>query len=412
MDDREAWKICFEVNLAFHTLTPPGQWSCLVCGKQEAIADQRLGQFRSDFVCTAIDCSKSHVKGWSPKHSRLCSVCDQEVVLDVTRRKQRCFESGCRRWLQVDREAVAERLKDGTALEKYFDLLDDSKLECQLCGEIVERVGGSLRPPTRLCDHDATTCNDCTESLLRSNIGNGNWQSIKCPDAECRKVFTKEDVRSFAQSDTFKETFRKYTKLLNEQAMSNNPKFVWCPTNCGNGQIHEAGELDPEWRCLKCNNLNCFNCRDSGIVCNWHKQRRAKILAALSRARVSPENAAQASADEKMLEKLTKRCPFKGCGSRIYFDGNKCNHMRCSGAHGCGIAFCYECKVLMSCAPRSTCHGNNCLWDVAHLKGCSVGLASRIPAVSKLPLARDSRYREGWDLDPGYEGARKFKGVE
>lgn len=41
----------------------------------------------------------------------ICIECDEDILLRITERKQKCFQQGCTRLLGVNREVVEKRLK-------------------------------------------------------------------------------------------------------------------------------------------------------------------------------------------------------------------------------------------------------------------------------------------------------------
>lgn len=49
-------------------------------------------------------------------------------------------------------------------------------------------------------------------------------------------------------------------------AMSELPDFVWCPTDCGAGQLHETGTDQPIVTCIQCQHKYCFI---HGVA--WHR---------------------------------------------------------------------------------------------------------------------------------------------
>lgn len=49
-------------------------------------------------------------------------------------------------------------------------------------------------------------------------------------------------------------------------AVGEAPDFVWCPTGCGSGQVHEAGRDLPIVSCVQCSHQFCFT---HGVA--WHE---------------------------------------------------------------------------------------------------------------------------------------------
>lgn len=48
--------------------------------------------------------------------------------------------------------------------------------------------------------------------------------------------------------------------------MAEADNFVWCPSDCGSGQIHDSGNAQPIVTCLHCGHRSCFEHHVS-----WHK---------------------------------------------------------------------------------------------------------------------------------------------
>lgn len=50
-------------------------------------------------------------------------------------------------------------------------------------------------------------------------------------------------------------------------AVDEAPDFVWCPNNCGFGQMHEAGDAGPIVQCARCRFKFCFHHQSA-----WHEE--------------------------------------------------------------------------------------------------------------------------------------------
>jgi hypothetical protein len=151
-------------------------------------------------------------------------------------------------------------------------------------------------------------------------------------------------------------------------------------------------EDNTRWVCKKCKASNCFTCKalwHQGLTCMQIKLKRENDPASLA-----------------LLQQTTKKCP--GCGHRI--EKNRfCKDMICQksvgtassripslhlgqqadskGTGGCGIEFCWACKIIYK---PIKAHLSNCPqrpWDS--------------PTVPK-PTMPNNMYQHDWDNDPGY----------
>ena len=116
--DLEDWTLCWKVNLVFHKAIKKGSWKCVVCHKEHE--DSEIS-FRSEFGQQAVACSAGHCDDfwfWSNGLSGPCPECDQDLVLNISRRKQKCFEEQCHRILNINVQVIKDRLGPGLLLEK------------------------------------------------------------------------------------------------------------------------------------------------------------------------------------------------------------------------------------------------------------------------------------------------------
>ena len=101
------WTLCWEVNLRFHARM---WWSldCYVCGKTQA-----SGNYHSNFLRDATSCRRGHSwKDWAKVGSCICNICDRDIVLDITRREEKCFVDGCESFLDVSVGVVEGKIDD------------------------------------------------------------------------------------------------------------------------------------------------------------------------------------------------------------------------------------------------------------------------------------------------------------
>lgn len=402
--DLEDWTLCWKVNLVFHKAIKKGHWKCIVCYKEHE--DSEIG-FRSEFGQQAVACSAGHCDDlwfWSNGLSGPCPECDQDLVLNISRRKQECFKEQCHRILNINVQVIKDRLGPGLLLEKYLNFSEKYKVfECITCGDKIPLHYAPSRSPTAKCNHDPTVCNTndcfrkecshkhqnecdpmpCLRKYVESCTKGRGWQNIVCPHPGCGSTLSARDVEEWAPP----EAFRSYNKQLLLRSLSNEPNFRWCYKECGHGQIHLAGENQPEWRCRKCKTLNCFKCQHEGHPgrgCEQHAKLRAYD-----------------DANEMKLAQTSKRCPKVGCGLRIRKWKDTCAHMTCrkdSDLGGCGTKFCWKCKIIFEIS-------GNGQYRYKHLAECPAinGIPGLdMPDPVPWPELSDPRYREGWDVDPEY----------
>jgi predicted nucleic acid-binding Zn ribbon protein len=109
-EDFKDWRVCWKVNVAFSTLFDNQEiTTCMKCGAE--IPPDTLPH-RSSFVSRVVESSCSHVGAGS-----LCSDCDVDMVFNITRGEETCFDHGCDEILSVDRSLIS------TALLKLPQLL-------------------------------------------------------------------------------------------------------------------------------------------------------------------------------------------------------------------------------------------------------------------------------------------------
>ncbi|KAH8702866.1 hypothetical protein GQ44DRAFT_778387 [Phaeosphaeriaceae sp. PMI808] len=387
-DDFEVWKICWEVNMLFHTPNLRGRYKCVFCKKEEE-SDRPSG---SDFALVAARCDANHDPGAFEEGRRIgvCPLCEVDLLQNIAERKQVCFKDGCRRLMTVNKYRVKQRLGQKEITEQYLVLVHKYRFfKCNTCFcEIsLDDPDEWVRAPTSKCEHDPTTCRDCLVMYIENAVRSNQWHSIKCPDEICGEKLDGRDVHEFAPP----EVFRQYDENITRTNLSKKPNFRWCHFQaCGNGQIVNNRGARREWRCTKCARLNCFDCKDEGHpgeTCVQHAQ-------------LKPHRAN----NENEIRRISKKCPKKNCGRRI----NKvagCIHMYCDPRYdGCGIKFCWKCKVIF---PKNAGQENSTWyssWEYKHIDGCKF-IGGRYDSASKQPRPRqgDPNYRDDWDQDPGYE---------
>ncbi|KAM0261324.1 hypothetical protein ACHAQJ_002355 [Trichoderma viride] len=177
------------------------------------------------------------------------------------------------------------------------------EIECVVCIVYKAPKDFPTSPITRQCTHFPSTCLECMEDTVRSELERKQWEAIACP--ECSSVLEYQDIQRFAD----KATKEKYDTLIIQRAIQEDPTFVWCSSDCGSGQLHDGGSDQQIMTCTSCGNKTCFQHKvawHTGLTCEQYDEegRRKK-----------KEDAASA----KMVKKVTKKCP--GCKSPIEKNG-------------------------------------------------------------------------------------------
>ncbi|KAI0125114.1 hypothetical protein BJ170DRAFT_488770 [Xylariales sp. AK1849] len=133
--------------------------------------------------------------------------------------------------------------------------------DCNVCAESKPVIAFPILSVSSQCTHAPATCLECVETSIQTEFKTKRWNDIHCP--ECHALMEYQDVERYAD----KETFARYQNLAFRGAVGEAPGFVWCPANCGSGQIHEAGNDQPIIRCAKCRHKFCFRHQVA-----WHEQ--------------------------------------------------------------------------------------------------------------------------------------------
>mmetsp|Transcript_11022 Transcript_11022/g.11113 ORF Transcript_11022/g.11113 Transcript_11022/m.11113 type:complete len:100 (-) Transcript_11022:681-980(-) len=77
------------------------------------------------------------------------------------------------------------------------------------------------------CNH--SFCFNCVVDYLEFNITNGQVVKIKCPQNQCPKEFTKDEIRQFGSQ----EIYDKYLRFKENIDVNMNADLKWCPRpNC------------------------------------------------------------------------------------------------------------------------------------------------------------------------------------
>ncbi|XEV06283.1 hypothetical protein FSHL1_011570 [Fusarium sambucinum] len=126
-------------------------------------------------------------------------------------------------------------------------------LDCAVCADTKHVDAFPRFSIAATCTHPPSTCLDCIQLSIESDLNSKLWTEIRCP--ECRELLEYADIQRYAN----KQTFTKYETIALRAAMSEADNFVWCTSGCGSGQIHESGSAQPIVACLHCNHRSCFH---------------------------------------------------------------------------------------------------------------------------------------------------------
>ena len=376
--DTDEWILCHRVNLHFYVVDD-NNYDCLAC--KQNVKPVR-GQRRTDFLQRVL-CSTGHDAHFADNKG-LCSDCDTEMILNISKRKQQCFYEGCSKLLTIDEPLLKWSLQRHRApkalLDAYLKIVKDHAIfDCIACCESISIYSDlcPTRTPTIDCMHDIDMCTLCFHEHLRSSIKPKQFERVRCPSNRCNQLLTRQDVKDLAPKDLFQgyEHGAFLTKI------STDPYFRWCtnPSDCNSGQLHPPADDDPCWTCTKCKFKSCFIEKIP-----WHEDQNCEQF------QLSKQFDGLSMQE---IRRTTKKCPKAGCGARIE-KVSGCKDMKCKKK--CQRTFCWSCKVIYDEAVAAGGRSQ-------HLAGC-VHKCDGWASVVARPGAEDPLYAKDWDVDPGYEG--------
>ncbi|CAK7230418.1 hypothetical protein SBRCBS47491_007577 [Sporothrix bragantina] len=430
------WILCSEVGLQFMRPARAPIIACVSCDTDcpDGKKDQSGSVFRSAFwrmtTCSAGHRPQPSKADTANSQAALCCSCDKEYVLQVVRGEQLCAHEGCQRRLRVHQDDVTDALWDHPGLLKaFYSLIKKySGYECAIHFDRVDvddnDNASKNKPLTDACNHDRNACAPCLTRMCEAAIQGDRLDDLVCPANGCRARLSRETLREYVSA----ASLRLYDKKLAFAAMARNPSFRWC--RCGHGQLHEAGNEQPEWTCGKCQARHCFICQDDeidveGRVCTHLRQAQqaraiVEIRDAYERARLTSETMARdreaaqnavgrlavqlrenTRGTQMVIAGTTKRCPRLGCKAPIQRDEG-CGHMTC---RRCRTEFCWACKVIWK-VPAGTVWGAaaghvSCTGTLLPLHLTTCKLASE-RTIERRHL-NTALYASRWDQDLGYD---------
>jgi hypothetical protein len=284
--------------------------------------------------------------------------------------------------------------KDDRNLEFGFLSLDDSHfglmldfgdlletLECVVCFNSLPLTAFPMENISVGCKHQPSTCLECLQRSIAYDHSNKVWDDIRCPEDGCFALLSFQDVRTYADRETFKQSVnllryreklmvRSYEQLSFQAALPPTLEFVWC-LRCSSGQYHEVTAIQPIVKCHSCNTCFCFNHQvpwHEGLSCeeySLHSRSKQTVLQETNRrctlfrslitrgptsklssshqytrlkskqgilvGRGAQEMGDRSRRDEELasiakIKETTKLCP--GCSWPIE-KNNGCDHMKC-----------------------------------------------------------------------------------
>jgi len=181
------------------------------------------------------------------------------------------------------------------------------------------------------CGHHS--CSDCLKRHLKTALfQGGNLEDLRCPDPNCKKSLTNEDIDEIAYGDKKSELIlKKHTDMIFTKWFFDQPeKFRRkCPNKkCSNMFIYNGGNKKNIRTCPDCHEKYCANCLST------HKNgisncRKAKIIENLD---VSITHNRKLCMNCHILIERTGGCDHVTCGN--------CSKQFCFNCYGEGHSSC------------------------------------------------------------------------
>jgi hypothetical protein len=184
----DAWDVAWPVVAAFSVkANNPYARYCMTCHRSVP-----SGEFCSNFVSLAVQWSCSH-----QEKGIVCGKCDEEFLMKVSMGQQKCWEPGCKGELSVKMDVVEEKMGNSQAFKRYKDMVTT---ECVVC---YESFPPWTRGVTKECAHKRTVCKSCLEQHIEVAVKKGGWDTLKCPEEQCKLKLSFEDVKAGASKEVF-----------------------------------------------------------------------------------------------------------------------------------------------------------------------------------------------------------------
>lgn len=178
---------------------------------------------------------------------------------------------------------------------------------CNICMRDIRESSGFALP----CGH--IHCKECVRSYLNDAIDSGAVLEIRCPQVDCNRLFTREQISKICT----KPVYEKYLRFRENIEVNMSKDMKWCPApDCG--RYIKGSNAKPHVVC-ECGFHMCFRCGEA-----WHPG---------VSCRKNFENLYSKWASDRKIQ----RCPK--CKIRIEKNAG-CNHMNCTFCH---YEWCWIC---------------------------------------------------------------------
>ncbi|KAG2447213.1 hypothetical protein HYH02_007953 [Chlamydomonas schloesseri] len=221
---------------------------------------------------------------------------------------------------------------------------DESLVSCPICLE--QQLGARcVRLPE--CGH--AFCGACLATHLRTQLGAGAVDNMRCPDPACRRQLPHVALQQLMTPSEYE----RWETLTLQRTLDKMEDLVYCP-RCREPCLEDKDHCT---LCPSCFYSFCSLCEEA-----WHPGSRcldaeAKLaLLEARRAGRAGEAAARESATERarreldkvnelkslaLVQSTTKQCP---CCSMAVEKSEGCNKMTCAY---CGVYWCWRCSGVI-----------------------------------------------------------------
>ncbi|KAG2444472.1 hypothetical protein HXX76_001224 [Chlamydomonas incerta] len=221
---------------------------------------------------------------------------------------------------------------------------DESLVSCPIC---LEQQLGSRCVRLPECGH--AFCGACLATHLRTQLGAGAVDNMRCPDPACRRQLPHVALQQLMSQ----AEYERWETLTLQRTLDKMEDLVYCP-RCREPCLEDKDHCT---LCPSCFYSFCSLCEEA-----WHPGSRcldaeAKLaLLEARRAGREGESAARESATERarreldkmnelkslaLVQSTTKQCP---CCSMAVEKTEGCNKMTCAY---CGVYWCWRCSGVI-----------------------------------------------------------------
>ncbi|KAF2665832.1 hypothetical protein BT63DRAFT_77073 [Microthyrium microscopicum] len=130
------------------------------------------------------------------------------------------------------------------------------RFQCAICAEEKYLSEFPSQTPTSACKHGTTTCVQCLQTHIKTQLDNSIFHEnlVKCP--ECSNSLDVADVQKHATADIFE----LYSERATASFLDLSTDLFRCPRpSCGSAQAHENGASEPIVTCIGCKQKYCFS---------------------------------------------------------------------------------------------------------------------------------------------------------